>query len=417
MPSHAPKDQFTISIDALQIQYCHPPLTAFNSVQFDLTQLNQYDAEPTYTKGATTLTQLPDDKGNRAYHLHYSIDVNGKHIGTIDVNPVRAAYASGLVLFTAANHLLYTNGFLLDIIQFTTDFNLQFHNYSKLDIAIDTTADVMKRFEHCFFNSKDFHFHHNKKQIDRINTFGTIDRKGVTNHTIYLARNVTGRSFKLYNKSIEILENSHKQYITDYHKANGLDMDKDIWRLELSITNKAIKKYSRDYLLKSDANTVIKYNKYAMLTTSEKLLYEADPKHKDYEPIFSQLQDAEHLLSIFKHYTKGLAEFRKKDDSNITRCTSVPLVRLGNNVKPLTAIEYIITSKKHETNKMKHNIKFQFEEFQRWSDMDCLTMAQKIAKRGNLLDYYDALYQQYKPIISAYNHSVENDKPIAQSLF
>jgi len=276
----------------------------------------------------------------------------------------------------------------------------------------------MKRFERCFFNAKDYHFHRNKKQIDRLNTFGTVNRDGGTNYTIYLAENKSGRSLKLYNKSIEIAESSHKDYITAYHTANGLENDKDVWRLELSITNNAIKKYQTVYRLKTDSTKEISYYQYSKLTQPERLLYTAEGKHCDCEPVFEQLQDAEHLLSLFKHYSKGLAEFRKKNDlKNISRCTLVPLVHLGENIKPLTAIEYITKTNIREANAVKHNIKFQFEQFQKYNDVDCLTMAQKIAARNNLLDYYETIYNQYKPIISAYNHSPLNYKITSTSLF
>ena len=412
MPKITPKDLFTINLDALHIQLNHSL-----PVSLDLTRLQPSTALPVYKLGATTLTLLSDGTCNPAYHMCYSVSVNSKKIGTIDVNPIRATYAANLIQFRTDNQLLYSTDLLSLIRQFMSDTNLLFHNYSKLDIAVDTTSDLMTRFEEYFFNSDKYHFHRNKSQIESLNTFGTIYRNGETNYTIYLAKNKTGRSMKLYNKSIEIDESSKKHYISDYHAANGLPSNKDVWRLELSITNNAIKKYETVYRLKTDYNSVINYYKYSKLDHVEKNLYTAEGTHKDVEPVFSRLQDSSHLLELFKHYSEGLAEFRKKDNNNITRCTRIPLINLPDNINQLKANEYIITTNTREVNTMKHNIKFQFEEFQKYNDIDYLTMAQKIATRNNLLDYYESLYSKYKSVISAYNHSTSNFKDNTSSLF
>ncbi|MBJ6110012.1 hypothetical protein JAO73_13400 [Hymenobacter sp. BT523] len=412
MPQHTKKDLFTLSLDCLNIRLNH----SF-PVALDLTTLHPSTALPIYVQGSTTLTMLTDDKRNSSYHLSYSVDVSGKRIGVVDVNPVRAHYAANLVHYRADNRLLYTASLLSAIRQFMADFNLLFHNYAKLDIALDTNVDVMKRFNKYFFNPETYHFHKNKKQIEKINAFGSVSRNGDTNFTVYLAENVGGRSLKLYNKTREIAESSNKGYITDYHSANGLDVSKDVWRLELSITNNAIKDTDYIYRLKTDYNTAITYDKYSKLEQTEKALYTRESKGKDYNPIFSQLQDSEHLLSLFNCYGESIAEFRKKDDSNKTRCTRMPLIHLGDNIKPIIPNEYIITASKSEENTMKHNIRFNFDQFQKRNNLLYLEVAKDIALNGNLIDYYDSLYHKYQSVISAYNHSILNYNNNSKSLF
>lgn len=44
---------------------------------------------------------------------------------------------------------------------------------------------------------------------------------------------------KLYNKTKEIAEESHKTYISRYWRDNGLDTERDVWRVEISISRRA----------------------------------------------------------------------------------------------------------------------------------------------------------------------------------
>lgn len=44
---------------------------------------------------------------------------------------------------------------------------------------------------------------------------------------------------KMYNKTKEIREESHKRYITRYWSDNGLSADKDVWRVEISIQRRS----------------------------------------------------------------------------------------------------------------------------------------------------------------------------------
>lgn len=412
MPKHSYNEHFSIIIDTLNIRFTHA-----QPVTLDLTQLHPSTALSIYKQGLTTLTLLNPEQRHKSYHLSYSVEVDGKRIGTIDSNPVRATYAANMVHFRTTNQLLYTSELLSSINRLIADFNLVLNNYSRIDIAIDTNVDVMKRFEKYFFDPEHYHFHRNKTQIDKINTFGTVERNGETNYTLYLANNVNGRSLKLYNKSIEIVESSKKHYITEFHRNNGLNINQDIWRFELSITNDAISEYEIIYRLKTDYNSALTEYRYNKLTPSEQSLYASEKHKKGFQPSFDRLQDATHLLELFKHYGYSLVEFRKKDNCNKTRCTPMPLLHLPNDIKPIEPIEYIITTTKHTENTMKHNIKFQFEQFQKWNDADYLTMAQKIAIRNNLMEYYDTLYSKYKSVISSYNHSLGNYNNNSASLF
>lgn len=406
------KEQFTINLDALQLRLNHTEISSL-----DLTNLLPTSAQYIYHRGKTTLTQLPDDKKSKYYYLSYSVAVADTIIGTIDVKPVQAKFAGDLVLLRVANELLYSTSYLDLIRSFMDDFNLKINNYSRLDIAIDTNINMMKRFEKYFFNEKDYHFHRNKKQICEVNMFSNVKRNGIANNTVYLAKNRNGKSLTLYDKKTEIETSSHKDYITAYHASNNLDVDKTIWRLELSITNSAIKTYKKEYRLKTDYDTVINYYQYSKLSQQDKALYLADGECLLDEPIFSLLQDSNHLLSIFKRYSENLAEFRLKDDSNITRCTRKPLIELGENIALMVTNKYSVTKNKHEINTMKHNIKFQFEQFQKHLNINYLTNAQMIATDNNLTEYYDKLQSQYKDVINAYNHRPSNYNSNTLSLF
>lgn len=44
---------------------------------------------------------------------------------------------------------------------------------------------------------------------------------------------------KMYNKTKEIKEESDKQYIAQWHRLNGLDKSKDVWRVEISIQRRS----------------------------------------------------------------------------------------------------------------------------------------------------------------------------------
>ncbi|OON65245.1 hypothetical protein B0919_24535 [Hymenobacter sp. CRA2] len=336
-------------------------------------------------------------------------------LGSIDLKPVRATYAANLVHLRTDNQLLYSSELLPTIRQFLTDFQLELHNYSRLDIAIDTNAYIMKRFDKYFYKPDEYHLHTNNRQIHKLNAFGSIERTGETNATIYLAQNVNGRSLKLYNKSLEIHESSHKDYISEYHKANGVNPLKEVWRLELTITNDAVKKYEKTYRLHTDYNTELSEYHYKRLEPAEQTLYYLDKEVFPYTPDFDRLQDAQHLLELFKHFSGNLAEFRKKDSSNKTRCTHMPLIYLPDNIAELKPNQiYRITKSKYEENNMKNTVKVIFEQFAKHHKTSYLEVAKELADDNNLTEYYNALCDKYASVISTYNNSLTNySKPSA----
>lgn len=148
----------------------------------------------------------------------------------------------------------------------------KFHNYNQLSVIIDLMLRLLKfrfinvsRLDVC----KDFHcFDNGMRVVDFIAAVSDGSIRRVTKNRAAKLALVKGWNAKsgcyewqslrfgghdsllsayIYNKSLEIAEVSHKDYITDFWRAAGLtESGADVWRLEFSVDGEYLRNVTLD---------------------------------------------------------------------------------------------------------------------------------------------------------------------------
>lgn len=224
--------------------------------------------------------------------LGLDIIVDNIHVGTLYCLPhansiLEKTYGS----FKIHNKVLYESLFLDNYLTYLFDnTGIQILNITRLDIAIDFPRTEFSNFFGLLKTA-----HHNTKYLKDESDDVTLEqrKKQVTKsyvlkgHTKVLQTNdanneLVERGFRMftertikdgkerktslskkmvcYNKSREIKESSHKTYIVDYWKSNGLITDKNnhsIQRLEFQARNVELKKYAEIRELTKEIQTGI----------------------------------------------------------------------------------------------------------------------------------------------------------------
>ena len=158
-------------------------------------------------------------------------------IGTLEHTPFSSVLKSESSLLKIENRFLYSTELNYLLQSFLKTTGARFQNISRLDIAIDFNY---------FLNE----YHPQKLIADYLQ--GKVERNGRGVFTVMGAeKNVKDYTYLrfgsrssdvtviLYNKSLEMQEVKHKDYIYQKWLQLGLDVSKDIWRLEFSLKSKA----------------------------------------------------------------------------------------------------------------------------------------------------------------------------------
>lgn len=187
-----------------------------------------------------------DSKLFKIKHLEYGTKMfknvtelyhNSDLVCIIVYNPRSTILDKNLIQIKYANKQLYHAG-LFDLIQMVeSDLNLQFVGFSRIDLAYDFNSFYKSLSPELFIN--------------RVAS-GKYIKKGLANYK-FIAKNqnkVIWQYFRigsdtsniqgyLYNKTAEMRDKKNKPYIVEGWKNSGLDLSKDVWRLEFSIKGDA----------------------------------------------------------------------------------------------------------------------------------------------------------------------------------
>jgi hypothetical protein len=172
----------------------------------------------------------------RDYAEAFIISYRGQEIGFLNSGFHLNSIMSQIVI---SNRLFYENqnllkSFLVALKLIDIDIEV-----SCMEVAVDSDSDIhAKRYNRLKKSSK--------LKLAKNHISQTIKRDYINNlyipnapMTIYTKLNAKSKraNLRFENKTLEILLKSNKHYITDYHKKNGLDINKDIYRFELVIPN------------------------------------------------------------------------------------------------------------------------------------------------------------------------------------
>lgn len=160
-------------------------------------------------------------------------DLSGRKVLTLLYEPKSTLIPKRICLCEVANVCLYDGSWRAVCLLIQQMHAGEFNSLSRLDIACDFDEigdDVANMFDGC-------HIYVQRKKegcmfYDYAEKDGYVIRKP---RQISFGSKTSKIKWKLYNKSKEI-KVSHKEYIEHMWHEEGMDLSKDIWRLEVSLT-------------------------------------------------------------------------------------------------------------------------------------------------------------------------------------
>lgn len=193
-----------------------------------------------------------------SHHFQYAYDVYTGETGDIMVLATARfgrygdSEESGYFFYRVANRVLYDRGLLEFTLSIPESLGMVFHNFTAMDIAIDTKTDMalmMKRLWHrdditTIINGKAVR--DRKAVVKNLNlVYSTsLDRMKYLTVNVKQAKaahdKTKGITVQAYNKMREIEESSHKDYIREYY-----GNPKRLYRLEVRLNNAEIQDYCR----------------------------------------------------------------------------------------------------------------------------------------------------------------------------
>jgi hypothetical protein len=156
-----------------------------------------------------------------------------KDIDALEIvcNPLSKILHPCLVQVKVSNVSLYNGLASKNIWNFERLLGAKYIGISRIDICVDSDYQDIKRLTDGLRN-RTILMKGNKK----VQEYYSIDRKeGIDYEGVKFGSAVSAYTFKIYNKTKEISEESKKYYILDYWKENGFAEDSIIWRYEFSI--------------------------------------------------------------------------------------------------------------------------------------------------------------------------------------
>ena len=234
----------TIAVDWFESNFSIKNPDLFGGISADL--LDRLTNEKTSGKALPLSTTPVPDKvcigktvfkktgyGNKFLREKYTIWHGGQRYGTMLCgSPSPLLTPMDRVQIKVINNKLYEEDWLDTLKLLSTQAEMKFENFTRLDIAIDGGSHL--RLFSDWFN-------HRIEKIGRAKMNPYVDSKrGVEGFNIGKAK--SKKKVTVYNKSKE-LEVSHKGYITRFWDRSGLPHDSPVERVELRLRNEEAKKF------------------------------------------------------------------------------------------------------------------------------------------------------------------------------
>lgn len=222
---------YAISIDWLQV-YCHDRNIGF---------LNQIY----YNRSAYEFKMM--SHGSRHFREIWEvIDSDGDKYATIQRVPHSTILSADAAIIQLANRELYKPFMCSDFLLFMAAHNFHYKSISRLDICFDSNV-LYNGLKHSSFIKKIMLGQYLKSNQNKVKWhFDSVANVGTPMecNSCSFGSLKSSVSTKMYNKSLELKEVKNKPYIVESWAYNNIDVENDVWRIEISI--------------KSDATTTIR---------------------------------------------------------------------------------------------------------------------------------------------------------------
>ncbi|MCM1141089.1 MAG: hypothetical protein NC453_21180 [Muribaculum sp.] len=203
-----------------------------------------------YKSNRTELEWISLEDIRTHYRYNYYVIVDDKKIGVLQWE----TYGNGMQYghLTLLNNTLYNDDWKL-YKQAIKDLQLTINHISKLDIAYDSTINPTKRYLDIIKDKENEIIINGVKVKERnqllespyFNVKGTLDEP-FKYPKIYFCTMDKSTLIRNYNKSKEIENSSHKEYIKNKFKDIKNSEHKDIYRCEVSLTSHSINRILED---------------------------------------------------------------------------------------------------------------------------------------------------------------------------
>lgn len=164
---------------------------------------------------------------------------NNRHVAHVQWNPRAKILTAGAVIIKFANSSLY-NVHLDEFIHEIMSMHLQFKSISRLDIALD-----FNRFDNGWgvhdFILKFLNGDIRRKGKGKFTTYGEQSFAGLTYTGLQFGSKTSDANTYCYNKTKELNQVKDKPHIRETWRLNGLNLQQDVWRLEVSLKTEGLR--------------------------------------------------------------------------------------------------------------------------------------------------------------------------------
>lgn len=184
------------------------------------------------------------EHGTRQFKHLDTVSVLNEEIAQVQYEPCSSILKPDSVIVKFNNRLLYRHDLWEVVDNFLRDHRLEVQSISRVDVCadfnefdhykpIDLIADFLKsKLRHKGHGIGAAYFNHFSKVKNGI-SLAHLEYSGLA----FGSRESDARAY-LYNKSLELKTQTDKPYIRQFWREAGLNLAKDVWRLEISIKAK-----------------------------------------------------------------------------------------------------------------------------------------------------------------------------------
>lgn len=222
---------YAINVDWLQV-FCHDGNTGnLSSIYFEKSAY-EFQLLPHGSRHFKELWEVHNEDGDK-----YAIIQRVPHSSIIS--------ADGAII-QLCNRELYRPHYAAEFLLFLSAHKFTYKSISRLDVCFDSNV-LRNRLRHSTFITKIMQglvLKNNQSKVQwNFSSVANVGKPMECNSCAFGSKS-SGVSTKMYNKTLEMKEQTNKPYITENWVCNGLNINEDVWRIEISI--------------KSDSSTTIR---------------------------------------------------------------------------------------------------------------------------------------------------------------
>lgn len=217
---------YAVNIDWLQL-FCHDGNISDLDITYNGRSLFEFRKMPYGTRHYSQLWEV--------------INSDGDKYATIQRKPHSSILSADSAIIQLANRELYKSCYASEFILFLHAHKFKYKSISRLDICFDSN-NLRNGLLHSTFIKRimqGVYLKNNQAKVKwHFDAMANVGKPMECNSCSFGSQS-SPVSSKMYNKTLELKEVKNKPYIVESWYTNGLNINKDVWRIELSIKSDA----------------------------------------------------------------------------------------------------------------------------------------------------------------------------------